>query len=66
MLKKVQAIAIVGLVLSVLRSFGLEAPEEFGRAVEAVVNALYVIVPVIVGWWVPESRAKLQKLRTKP
>ena len=58
MLNKVKVIAVVGVVLGVLRAVvpGLDVGEEFQMAVEGLINALFVIIPVAAGWFAKETK----------
>ncbi len=55
------------LALQVARGFGLElhAPEDFGQSVEILVNSLYAVIPVVAGWFTPESAAQVARLKLK-
>lgn len=67
MLRKLKVVAIVGLALQVARSFGLEldAPDDFPQQVEALVNSLYVVVPVVVAWFTPENESLVARLKMR-
>lgn len=66
MLDKLKVIAAVGLVLQALRMFlGLEVPADFGPALEMLVNSLYIIVPVVAGWFVKERDSTVAALKTR-
>ena len=57
MLNKVKVILALGVVLQVVRVFfpQIDIGADFEGAAEALIDSLYVIVPVIAGWFVKES-----------
>ncbi len=64
MLDKLKVITVVGLFLQVLRVFipSLEVPDDFGMVLGGLVESLYVIIPVVIGWFVPEREATIDGL----
>ena len=67
MLDKLKITMIIGLVLGVIRVFlpDLPIPEDFEKVIEAVVNGIFVIIAVGIGWKNKESQAKVAALVTK-
>ena len=67
MLNKVKVIAVVGIVLGVLRAAvpGLDVGEDFQAAVEGLINALFVIIPVAIGWFARETKKSTDALDLK-
>lgn len=67
MLDKMKVILIAGLLFQVLKAFvpSLDFSEGFDGAVEALINSIYVIVPVVVGWFTKESQKQVNKLVTR-
>ena len=63
-LDKLKVIAALGLAIQILRVFfpGLDFGEEFEGSAKALVEALYVIVPIVIGWFVPETVASIDRL----
>lgn len=68
MLNKLKVTMIVGVGLQVIRAFfpDLPMPEDFEGVLNTIVNSLFIVVPVIVGWFAKESEAQIAKLSTKP
>ncbi len=71
MLNKVKMIGIVGLVLGIVRAAvpGANVGEEggdFQTAVEVLINSLYVIIPIAIGWFVKETKKTTDALTLKP
>ena len=64
MLNKLKVTAIVGLAIQALRMFfpALDFGSEFEGAVSALIEAVYVLIPIIFGWFTPESSAEIAKL----
>ena len=69
MLDKLKVTMFVGAVLTLLQVFGLNVPEDFTEAVGTLIDALFstlpLIIAVIAGWFQPESKAKILKLKTR-
>lgn len=64
MLNKLKVIALVGVLLSVVRIFfpELDVPEDFEATVSGLIDALFVVVAVVAGWFTKESAAEVAKL----
>jgi len=67
MLDKMKVIMFIGVALGILRTFfpTLDLGEDFEQALEGLVNSLYVLIPIGIGWKVKESAEKVAKLTTK-
>jgi len=64
MLNKLKVILLVGVVLQVLRVFvpTLPMPEDFETQIASLVDVLFVIIPVFVGWFTKESAEQVENL----
>ena len=67
MLDKLKVTMLVGVALQLLRSFlpDLETPENLEAHVNALVDALFAIVPVLAGWLTKESPKNVKGLKLK-
>lgn len=67
MLDKMKVILFLGLVIQILRVVlpDLDFGSEFEGAAEALVESIYVLVPIVAGWFTPESRAQIARLKTR-
>ena len=67
MLNKLKAILGLGVILQVVKVFfpGLDLGDGFEGAAEALIDSLYIIVPIVISWFVKESPATVSKLVTK-
>ena len=68
MLDKLKITMLIGLALGLLRVFlpDLPVPEGFEEVVAAVVNGVFVIVAVAMGWLKKESALKVKALDQAP
>ncbi len=66
-LNKMKVVLGLGVVLQVVRVFfpSLDVGEDFEGAAKAVIEAVYVLVPIIAGWFVKESPATADALVLK-
>lgn len=57
-LNKVKVITIVGIAIGLVRAVvpDFEIGAGFQTAVEALVNSLFVIIPVAIGWFTKETK----------
>ena len=67
MLDKMKVILVVGMVLQFIKAFfpGLDFGDGFDGAVEGLIDSLYVVIPVVLGWFTKESAALAAKLVTR-
>lgn len=68
MLDKLKITMLVGIALGAIRVFlpDLPIPEDFEEVVGAVVNGIFVIAAVVIGWMKKESAAKIAELDKSP
>ena len=68
LLDKLKVVLIVGIVLQALRVFlpDLPTPAEFQTQVNVLVDSLFVVIPVIAGWFKKESAVKIRELEKGP
>ena len=66
MLNKLKVAAILGVALQTLRTFfpSLDFGGEFEGAARALIDALYVLIPIVAGWFVKEPQANVDALVT--
>ena len=66
-LNKIKVIAGLSVTLQVIRVFfpQLDVGEDFQGSAAALIDSLYVLVPIIVGWFVKESDDTLDALVVK-
>ena len=64
MLDKMKVILLVGMVLQFVKAFFpvLDFGEGFEGAIEGLIDSLYIVVPVIIGWFTKESSALAARL----
>jgi len=64
MLDKMKVILLVGMVLQFVKAFFpvLDLGDGFEGAIGGLIDSLYVVVPVIVGWFTKESSVLAAKL----
>ncbi len=67
MLDKMKVILIVGMALQFVKAFfpDLDFGEDFEGAVQGLIDSLYVVVPVVAGWFTKESDDLVAKLVTR-
>jgi hypothetical protein len=67
MLDKMKVILVVGMALQFLKAFfpTLDFGEEFEGGIEGLIDSLYVVIPVVIGWFTKESEAQMAKLATR-
>ncbi len=64
MLNKLKITLVVGVAIQVLRVFlpDLSVSGDFEAAVNGLVDVLFVIIPVAVGWFKKESQSNVDAL----
>jgi hypothetical protein len=67
MLDKLKVIAAFSVVLQLVRVFfpALDFGAEFEGAAKALIEALYVLIPVAAGWFTKESEALVHGLKLR-
>ncbi len=67
MLNKLKVILGFGVIMQVVRVFfpQFDVGDDFEPGVQALIEALYVVVPIILGWFVKESPATIAALAIK-
>ncbi len=67
LLNKMKVILGLGVVLQVVRVFfpNLDVGDDFEGAAKAIIESIYVLVPIIAGWFVKESPATVAALVKK-
>ena len=64
MLDKMKVVLLLGMVLQFVKAFfpALDFGDGFEGAIEGLIDSLYVVVPVIIGWLTKESSVLAAKL----
>jgi ACR3 family arsenite efflux pump ArsB len=64
MLTKLKVTLIIGVVIQVLRVFvpALEVPDNFGSLLNSVIESIWVVIPIIAGWFTKESQENIDNL----
>ena len=67
MLDKIKVIMVLGVVIQLLRAFfpGLDFGADFEGSAKAIVEALYVLVPIAAGWFTSERAVLVAGLKLR-